>query len=60
MIHVSRITAAVFAEDSIFESAPTAMTDIEMQIRKHIAELVEDEATLQMGIGGIPNAALQF
>jgi 4-hydroxybutyrate CoA-transferase len=60
MIHVSRITAAVFAEDSIFESAPTAMTDIEMQIGKHIAELVEDEATLQMGIGGIPNAALQF
>jgi acyl-CoA hydrolase len=34
------------------------MTNIEMQIGKHIAELVEDEATLQMGIGGIPKCRI--
>jgi acyl-CoA hydrolase len=39
-------------------SAP--LSDIEIEIGKHIAALVEDGATLQMGIGGIPNAALQF
>ena len=60
MIHVSRISAAVYAEDSIFEAPCANLTDIEIQIGKHIATLVEDEATLQMGIGGIPNAALQF
>ncbi|KAK3606810.1 hypothetical protein CHS0354_018404 [Potamilus streckersoni] len=30
-----------------------------MAIGRHVAELVEDGATLQMGIGGIPNAVLK-
>lgn len=34
------------------------LTAEEIQIGKHIAELVEDGATLQMGIGNIPNAVL--
>jgi acyl-CoA hydrolase len=33
-------------------------TDIEKRIGQHIANLVEDGSTLQMGIGTIPNAAL--
>ncbi len=32
--------------------------DVEVKIGKHIAGLVEDGATLQMGIGAIPNAVL--
>ena len=36
--------------------APLSETDI--QIGKNVAELVEDGACLQMGIGGIPNAVL--
>jgi acyl-CoA hydrolase len=37
---------------------PDPMTDVEQQIGRYVAELVEDGATLQLGIGGIPNAAL--
>ena len=33
-------------------------TDVEQKIGDYIADLVEDESTLQLGIGGIPNAAL--
>jgi acyl-CoA hydrolase len=36
------------------------LSDNELAIGRHISELVEDGATLQMGIGGIPNAALRF
>ncbi|MDR1860620.1 MAG: 4-hydroxybutyrate CoA-transferase [Bacteroidales bacterium] len=35
-----------------------ALSDIDIQIGKNVAELVEDGACLQMGIGGIPNAVL--
>ena len=34
------------------------ITKTEDKIGRHIANLVDDGATLQMGIGGIPNAAL--
>lgn len=35
------------------------LTEIEKQIGKNIANLIEDGATLQMGIGSIPNAVLE-
>ena len=60
LIHESRISAAVYAETPIIEVPPAPMTDCETAIGKYISTLVEDGATLQMGIGGIPNAALQF
>jgi acyl-CoA hydrolase len=34
------------------------LTDADRAIGRHIAEIVEDGATLQMGIGAIPNAVL--
>jgi len=50
----------IFVEDDIqlyaHDMAPLSETDI--QIGKNVAELVEDGACLQMGIGGIPNAVL--
>ncbi len=59
-IHHSQITAAVYAEDSIHECPLGEMSAVEMAIGKNVAALVEDGATLQMGIGGIPNAVLHF
>ncbi|WNJ17735.1 acetyl-CoA hydrolase/transferase C-terminal domain-containing protein [Pontibacter sp. G13] len=35
------------------------LTDIERSIGRHVAGLVEDGATLQLGIGAIPNATLE-
>jgi len=59
-IHHSKISAAVYSEDAIYECGNPEITDTEIAIGKNVAELVEDGATLQMGIGGIPNAVLQF
>jgi acyl-CoA hydrolase len=36
----------------------TPTSEIEQRIGKHVAGLIEDGATLQMGIGNIPNAVL--
>ncbi|MGW1453996.1 acetyl-CoA hydrolase/transferase family protein [Salegentibacter agarivorans] len=58
IIHSSQIDAAIEANQPIFATSVTAPTEIEKQIGKHVAELIEDGATLQMGIGGIPNVVL--
>ncbi|MFN8288018.1 MAG: acetyl-CoA hydrolase/transferase C-terminal domain-containing protein [Chitinophagales bacterium] len=59
-IHESLLTKAVYAEDAIFECPASALSETEIAIGKNVAALVEDGATLQMGIGAIPNATLQF
>lgn len=50
----------IWCEDNtpLMEAAPAAPNDIEEAIGRHVAALVEDGATLQMGIGAIPNAVL--
>lgn len=58
-IHYTRFTAAVYTEDKIFEVQETEATATEIAIGKNCASIVEDGATLQLGIGGIPNAVLQ-
>lgn len=57
-IHVDRLTFAVpVSAAPLLLEAETGGT-VEARIGSFIAELVEDGATLQMGIGAIPNAAL--
>jgi len=58
IIHISQINHAVEIDSPIHQSIPKIPTEIEEQIGKHVATLVEDGATLQMGIGGIPNVVL--
>lgn len=57
-IHVSEVNAFVEAEEAPLEIPAGTPSDVEMAIGKNVASLVEDGATLQMGIGGIPNATL--
>lgn len=57
-IHVDRIAFGVEVSDPLFERQPEPLSDIERAIADHVAGLVEDGATLQMGIGAIPNAVL--
>jgi len=59
IIHVSTIDSLVECNDPIFEIVPSAPSPIELKIGSFIAELVEDGATLQTGIGGVPDAALR-
>lgn len=58
IIHSSQIDAAIEADEPIFATSITTPTQIEQEIGKHVASLIEDGATLQMGIGGIPNVVL--
>ncbi|APS37802.1 acetyl-CoA hydrolase/transferase family protein [Salegentibacter sp. T436] len=58
IIHSSQIEAAIEVNQPIFATSVTAPTGIEKQIGIHVAELIDDGATLQMGIGGIPNVVL--
>ncbi len=58
IIHMSKIDAAVEVDLPLFTSSQKEPTEIEKQIGKHVADLVDDGATLQMGIGGIPNVVL--
>lgn len=58
IIHMSRLDMVVEVDHPIHAAQYDVPTDIELKIGKHVAELVEDGATLQMGIGGIPNVVL--
>lgn len=60
IISVDKIDTAIYVDKPLFELKSKPSTEIEKAIGQHIAELVEDGATLQMGIGGIPDAALKF
>jgi 4-hydroxybutyrate CoA-transferase len=58
-IHVSRVSKIAELSEDLPELRPVPFTDVEQKIGAHIASLVEDGSTLQLGIGGIPNAALK-
>lgn len=58
ILHVSEIDYAVEVADDIPELPEVALSPEEIAIGQNCAELVEDGATLQMGIGAIPNAIL--
>lgn len=58
MIHSSKIDLFVQDDTPLEEAHFTEPNEIETRIGKHCAALIEDGATLQMGIGAIPNAVL--
>lgn len=56
LIHVSKIDAAVKVDDPLAEVPTLNPTQKEINIGNAIAEHVPDGATIQIGVGGIPNA----
>lgn len=58
LIHVNQIHHAVEVDMALPDIQPTEPTEVERKIGRLISEMVEDGATLQMGIGSIPDAAL--
>ncbi|MDX1686134.1 MAG: acetyl-CoA hydrolase/transferase C-terminal domain-containing protein [Saprospiraceae bacterium] len=57
-IHKDRINYFVEHDQELVEVKPTEPDAEQKAIGNHIANLIEDGATLQMGIGAIPNAVL--
>ena len=58
LVHVSRIDAAVEVDDPLVEVPTPVQTQADQAIGRYIAEMIPDGATLQIGVGGIPNAVL--
>ncbi|OGF60103.1 MAG: 4-hydroxybutyrate CoA-transferase, partial [Candidatus Fischerbacteria bacterium RBG_13_37_8] len=57
-IHISKLNKIVEVSEPLPELERTPSTEIEKQIANYIADLIEDGSTLQLGIGGIPDAVL--
>lgn len=58
-IPVSRVDKIVECSVPLMELEHAKSTDIEKKIADHIAPMIEDGATMQLGIGGIPDAVLE-
>lgn len=59
-IHVSDIDYFVEVDIPIAELKSVELTEVEKNIGKHVAELIDDGCCLQLGIGGIPDAVLSY
>ena len=58
-LHLSELDCWVEVEHPLTEYAPPAVGEVERRIAAHVAELVPDGATIQIGIGAIPQAILE-
>lgn len=59
-IHLSEIAACIQHEQVLPEIKPAKTSDIYERIGQYVSMLVEDGATLQIGIGKIPDATLRY
>jgi acyl-CoA hydrolase len=57
-LHVSQIDYLVEAEAELVEVECPAPDEVALRIGQNVVSLIEDEATIQTGIGTIPNAVL--
>lgn len=58
-IHMSRLEHAVRWDGTLYEVERKRPDPVQMRIGQHVAELIDDGATLQLGIGAIPDAVLE-
>ena len=59
-IHVHDLDVVVEANQPLCELPPPEITPLHRAIARNVADLIDDGATLQLGIGGIPDAVLPF
>lgn len=58
-VHISQVAGWTAVDRPLVEVPPATPSDIDRAIAAHVAERVPDGATIQAGIGGIPNALLE-
>lgn len=57
-VHISRLNACVWVDEPLVEVPTVAPSPEETAIGEAIAERIPNGATLQIGVGGIPNAVV--
>jgi 4-hydroxybutyrate CoA-transferase len=57
-IHVGKLTWIVETSRPVLELPRRPIDELQRRIARHVSGLVEDGATLQLGIGGVPDAVL--
>jgi acyl-CoA hydrolase len=57
-IHVSQVAALVESGDPVLEVGLPTIGPVQEAIGHHVAEMIEDGSTLQIGYGGIPDAVV--
>jgi acyl-CoA hydrolase len=57
-IHISQILGYIKHDAPLFSVPPAPITETDKQIAQYIAERIDNGSTLQVGIGGIPNAVV--
>ena len=58
-VHISQVLGWVEVDRPLVEAAPPPRRDLDDRIAGFVAERIPDGATIQTGIGGIPNAILR-
>ena len=58
-VHISKIDACVKCDTPLVEVPTATPSEAEVRIGEYIAERIPDGATLQIGVGGIPNAVIR-
>lgn len=59
VIHLSQLAAVVEVDEPLVEVPTAVPSEKEIRIGNYIAEKIPDGATLQIGVGGIPNAVIR-
>lgn len=59
-VHISEVDAVVEFDAELAEVHAAPITDVDWAIARQVAERVDDGDTLQMGVGGVPNAVLSL
>jgi acyl-CoA hydrolase len=57
-IHVSQVAGWCESDEPLIEVSPAPVGDIDRRIAQQVAERIPDRATIQVGIGGVPNALM--
>jgi acyl-CoA hydrolase len=58
-LHTSQVDVCVDVDEPLTEYPPPVVGEVERAIGRHVAALVPDGATVQVGVGAIPQAVLE-
>jgi acyl-CoA hydrolase len=57
-VHISQVAALVESSEPVMEVGLPKIGPVQEAIGKHVADMIDDGATLQIGYGGIPDAVV--